>query len=145
MGHRRRAREFALQMLFQIDLTGVVPRQVFDQFWGIHDAEAEERSFAESLVLGVIGRGDELDGLISAAARNWRMKRMAVVDRNVLRMAAYELLEEAATPAAVIIDEAIEVAKKFGSEDSGGFINGILDAIRRQADPRSAGGAGPPE
>jgi len=145
LGHRRRAREFALQMLFQIDLTGVVPRQVFDQFWGIHDAEAEERSFAESLVLGVIGRGDELDGLISAAARNWRMKRMAVVDRNVLRMAAYELLEEAATPAAVIIDEAIEVAKKFGSEDSGGFINGILDAIRRQADPRSAGGAGPPE
>jgi N utilization substance protein B len=126
-------------MLFQIDLTGVTPGQVFDQFWENHEAEGGEREFAQALVLGVSGRRDELDGMISTAARNWRMTRMAVVDRNVLRMAAWELLEEPATPAAVVIDEAIEVAKKYGSEDSGAFINGILDAIRKHGDPRAAG------
>jgi len=122
-------------MLFQIDLTGAAPEQTFRQFWSDHRAEESERLFAEGLVLGVHARRDALDRMISEAAEHWRLSRMAVVDRNVLRMAAYELTEEPDTPAAVAIDEAIEVAKKFGSADSGGFINGILDAIRRKGTP----------
>ena len=140
MGHRRRAREFALQMLFQIDLTGGSPGQVFREFWTDREDEESVRGFAEQLVLGVHGRRQELDEMISSSAEHWRIGRMAVVDRNVLRIAAYELLHGPPTPPAVVIDEAIEVAKKFGSEESGGFINGVLDAIRRSAVGRGDAG-----
>ena len=132
MGERRRAREHALQMLFQIDLTGGTPEEVFRQFWKGHAAQGPTRAFAEQLVLGVHDRPDELDRLIAGSADNWKVDRMAVVDRNVLRMAIYELMHEPETPAAVVIDEAIEVAKKFGSEKSGTFINGVLDSIRQR-------------
>jgi N utilization substance protein B len=132
-------------MLFQIDLTGVAPQQVFRQFWNDREAEATVRSFAEGLVLGVFEQRGALDRLISAAAEHWRIGRMAVVDRNVLRMAAYELLNALETPAPVVIDEAIEVAKKFGSEESGGFINGILDAIRRRVEGERKTGRDPTE
>ena len=121
-------------MLFQIDLTGSSPQQVFRQFWADQDVEPAVRSFAESLVLGVHAQRQEMDRLISGTADHWRIARMAVVDRNVLRMAAYELFQDPDTPPAVVIDEAIEVAKKFGSAESGSFINGILDAIRRRVE-----------
>ena len=131
MGQRRRARECALQMLYQIDQTGGEPQDVFATFWnGELQVAPELRAFAESLVLGVLERRDEMDPLIAACARNWRLERMAVVDRNVLRLAAYELIHDPDTPPAVIIDEAIEISGKFGSADSGKFINGVLDAIR---------------
>jgi N utilization substance protein B len=133
LGQRRRAREFALQMLFQIDLTGGSPDKVFREFWAGQEADPAAHDFAELLVLGVGDRREELDAMISGAAEHWRIGRMAVVDRNVLRIAAFELLHGPPTPSAVVIDEAIEVAKKFGSEDSGSFINGVLDAIRRDA------------
>ena len=132
MGQRRRAREHALQMLFQIDLTGVSPRDVFRDFWSDHTAPSEIRGFAEELVLGVHDDLRELDRWIIGSAEHWRIERMAVVDRNVLRMAVHEIVHDPETPDAVIIDEAIEVAKKYGSEESGSFINGVLDAIRKR-------------
>jgi len=134
LGQRRRARECALQMLFQIDLTGTNPPDVFGTFWIGQEAGEDVRAFAERLVLGVTHDLRALDRAIAVSATNWRIERMAVVDRNVLRMAVYELLHDAPTPPAVVIDEAIEVAKKFGSEDSGSFINGILDDVRRRVD-----------
>lgn len=143
MGQRRRAREYALQLLFQIDVTRSSPDQVFEAFWVNQDTADEVRSFSEHLVQGVCAQREELDRLIVEAARNWRLERMAVVDRNVLRMAAYEMLADPDVPAAVVIDEAIEVAKKYGSEESGGFINGILDNIRRRVRPDGAPPAGP--
>jgi N utilization substance protein B len=119
-------------MLFQIDLTGVAPRQVFEEFWVNQETTSESRAFTEGLVLGVTSEQQHLDELIASAAEHWRIGRMAVVDRNVLRMAVYELLHVRQTPPPVVIDEAIEIAKKFGSADSGSFINGILDAVRQQ-------------
>jgi N utilization substance protein B len=132
LGQRRRARECALQMLFQIDLTATTPQEVFGTFWSGQEAGDDVRAFAERLVLGVTGERRDLDRTIAVSATNWRIERMAVVDRNVLRMAVYEMLHHDPTPPAVVIDEAIEVAKKFGSEESGGFINGILDDVRRR-------------
>ena len=120
-------------MLFQIDLTGASAQEVFEDFWNPPVEEAVRR-FSEQLVLGVFERRRDMDRVISAAAEHWRVERMAVVDRNVLRMAIYEMLYDAQTPSAVAIDEAIEVAKKYGSAESGAFINGVLDAIRRGID-----------
>ena len=117
-------------MLFQIDLTGASPQEVFQQFWKNRQTEDEIRTFSEKLVLGVFDKRRQMDRLIAASTEHWRIERMAVVDRNVLRMAVYEMITGGPTPAVVIIDEAIEIAKKYGSEDSGAFINGILDAIR---------------
>ena len=130
MGRRRRAREFALQVLFQIDLTGGVPDEVLRQFWSGQDVEPDVRAFAERLVHGVVDRRVQIDARIVEAAEHWRIERMGVVERNVLRIAVYELASEEGTPEAVVIDESIEIAKRFGGEGSGGFINGILDSIR---------------
>jgi N utilization substance protein B len=121
-------------MLFQIDLTGSSPQEVFRQFWKSRQTGEEIRLFSEKLVLGVFDNRRRMDGMITGSTENWRIERMAVVDRNVLRMAVYEMITDGETPPVVIIDEAIEVAKKFGSEESGGFINGILDAIRRRVE-----------
>jgi len=135
-------------MLFQIDLTGTRPEDVFREFWINREASDEMRAFAEQLVWGVHGKRRETDRLIAESAEHWRIERMAIVDRNVLRMAVYEMVTEEETPPVVIIDEAIEVAKKFGSEESGGFINGILDAIRIRLDsgkiPPGFSGTGTP-
>ena len=118
-------------MLFTIDMTGVGPSDVFEQFWSNHEAEKDVRAFSEELVHGVYSARDELDERIGRAASRWRIERMAVVDRNVLRMALYEMDLEPKTPAAVVIDEAIEVARRFSNEESASFVNGVLDAIRR--------------
>ncbi len=130
MGQRRRAREYALQMLFQIDLSGGAAEEVFPEFWSTCEASEEQRRFAEGLVLGVIRERERLDARIARAAEHWRLERMAVVDRNVLRLATYEMLSHPETPPAVAIDEAIEVGRKYGGEGSDSFINGILDAVR---------------
>ena len=118
-------------MLFQIDVAGGAPVDVYPEFWREHEVEDEVRAFAEELVAGVIRERDRLDALIAGAASHWRVERMAVVDRNILRMASYELAHLHDTPAAVVLDEAIEVGKRFGTEQSGAFINGVLDAVRR--------------
>ncbi|TDI46981.1 MAG: transcription antitermination factor NusB [Acidobacteria bacterium] len=133
MGKRRRARECALQMLFQIDLIGVEPAEVYAQFWDEHDTEDDVRAFSQELVDGVCTTREQLDARITEIAEHWRIERMAVVDRNVLRMALYEMNRQPQTPIAIVIDEAIEVARRFGSEESAKFVNGVLDALRRDA------------
>ncbi len=133
-------------MLFQIDLTAAQPQEVFSAFWEDQSPTPELRAFAERLVEGVRTERELLDRLIAEASEHWRVERMAVVDRNVLRIAVYELLFDRDTPAAVVLDEAIEVARKYGSEESAAFINGVLDAVRRRigAEPREPSpGAGP--
>ena len=132
MGQRRRGREYALQLLFQMDLSGGSPEDLFPDFWEGLEVPGLVREFAERLVLGTWNESDRLDEEIGLAAVNWRLERMATVDRNVLRLATWEMLFDRETPAAVIIDEAIEIARKFGSEDSGSFINGILDSIKNR-------------
>lgn len=120
-------------MLFQMDLSGDAPETVFREFWaGQPSAVDEVRSFAEDLAAGTWGARDGLDRAIATCAENWRLERMAAVDRNVLRLAAFELLHRPDTPAAVAIDEAIEVVRKYGSEESARFVNGILDGLRRR-------------
>jgi N utilization substance protein B len=104
-----------------------------DRFWTSLEADEAVRSFAERLVNGVLADREAIDRRIVEAAEHWRIERMAVVDRNVLRLAVCELLWREIPPA-VVIDEAIEIAKRFGSEESGGFINGILDSVRARVD-----------
>ena len=132
MGQRRRARECALQMLFQIDMAGGAPAEVYPHLWKEHEAEIEVREFAQGLVEGVMREREALDRVIAGSVDNWRIERMAVVDRNILRVAVYELAWLPDTPAVVVLDEAIEVGKKYGSEQSGSFINGILDSVRKR-------------
>jgi len=119
-------------MLFQIDMAGGAPAEVYPHFWREHEAELEVKAFAEGLVEGVMRERAGLDRIISGSADHWRIERMAVVDRNILRLAVYELAWLPDTPPVVVLDEAIEVGKKFGSEQSGSFINGILDAVRKR-------------
>lgn len=121
-------------MLFQIDLTGASPSDVFAEFWSGTDAGEEVRERAEALVRGVEHERQRLDSVVAAATEHWRIERMAVVDRNVLRMAVFEMLDDPDVPRVVAIDEAIEIARKYGSEESAAFINGILDAVLRRVD-----------
>ena len=130
MGQRRRARELALQMLFEIDVTDVDSTVVFEQFWRSQEIEDDVRAFSESLVNGVVDQREALDEKISAVSERWKIDRMAVVDRNVLRMATYELFYCDDIPPKVSINEAIELGKRYSTQNSGGFINGVLDKIK---------------
>jgi N utilization substance protein B len=131
---RRRAREYALQILFQIDFKGrEVSSNDFEDFWSDKDEVEDVKKFAEDLVKGTIKSLDEIDSRIEKAAENWVLKRMAAVDRNILRFAAYEILYRKDIPSAVTINEAIEIAKKFSSSESAPFINGILDRLAKEA------------
>lgn len=121
----------ALQILFQVDITRDRPEEVLKRFWQDRVAPPRVRRFVETLTLGSLRHQEEIDAIISTAAEHWRLERMATVDRNLLRLAIYEMRYQTETPPAVVIDEAIEVARKYGSEDSAPFINGILDAARR--------------
>jgi len=132
-------------MLFQIDMAGGAPAEVYPHFWREHEAELEVKAFAEGLVEGVTRERAVLDQIISGSAEHWRIERMAVVDRNILRVAVYELAWLPDTPPVVVLDEAIEVGKKFGSEQSGSFINGILDAVRKRIERGEVPAARSPE
>jgi N utilization substance protein B len=137
MGSRRKARECALQMLFQWDITHDLIEQIAVTFWDGQDGEeeAEEtRTFAETLASGTVGHVERIDALIARHAENWRLDRMAVVDRNLLRLATYEFLFDAETPKTVVINEAIEIARRFSAQESPQFINGILDSIRKEVE-----------
>lgn len=120
-------------MLFQIDISGDEPKDVYAHFWEAHDMEADVRRFSQELVDGVFTAREMLDAKIAEAAKRWRVDRMAVVDRNILRMALYEMDQLGDTPPAVVIDEAIEVARRFGTDESAKFVNGVLDALRPDA------------
>jgi N utilization substance protein B len=131
---RRKAREYALQVLFQLDIRKEKPTvTLFKRFWTEYEPDDEVRAFTEEIVKGTIKHLSVINGKILASAKNWTLDRMAVVDRNVLRMAAYEILYRMDIPPSVTINEAIELAKKFGTDESGAFVNGILDSIARLA------------
>ena len=141
MGFRRKARECALQMLYQRDFTLDDPKVIEDSYFAeAGKVPAAARAYSEKLLEGVAARLEEIDELISARSEHWRLSRMARVDRNILRLAVYEFLAETETPRKVVINEACEIARKFGGDDSVGFVNGILDAIMRELEraPRSA-------
>jgi transcription antitermination protein NusB len=129
MGARRKARELALQMLFENDVAGTRPDEMFRRSADLQKAPAALRDFTERLVSGTLARRDELDAIISRQADHWRLARMPIVDRNILRLALFELLHEPATPRPVVIDEALEIAKRFSTPRSSQFINGILDGV----------------
>jgi len=132
MGARRKARELALQMLFQHDLSGNQPDAILATFEDLQKSKPNTKEFATKIFRGTVDNLTKIDDMIQAQADNWRLSRMAVVDRNIIRMSVYEFLHETDTPKLVIIDEAIEIAKKFGTQKSSQFINGILDGILKR-------------
>jgi len=132
MGTRRKSRELTMQMLFQGDLGKQSPEQVRSLFWNSRDdVDDETRGFAEDLYRVATARQPEVDALIESHAQNWRLERMAVVDRNLLRAAVAEMLGYPNTPAAIIINESLEIARRYAAPESVQFLNGVLDAIAR--------------
>jgi transcription antitermination protein NusB len=134
MGTRRESRELALQFLYQHDAnpkdSSLLPQEI-TSFWKIQEVPPAAKKFAEQLIRGVIEHRDAVDIKIKAFAQNWDFHRIAVVDRNILRLAIYELLFRDDIPPVVSINEAIELAKKFSTEDSGRFVNGVLDRVKK--------------
>lgn len=132
-GPRHRAREAALQILYFWEVGRASPGEALDAFFAEHEPDAPEplRTFASDLVHGTIAEVRRLDEVIAAHSANWRLDRLAVIDRMILRMAVWELGHARDTPAAVVIDEAIELARTFSTDDSVRFVNGVLDAIRK--------------
>ena len=129
---RRKAREHALQILFQLDLRKEKPSAaVLRHLWAEYNPDEEVKAFAEEIIKGTYKHLPKINDLIHECAKNWSLDRMAVVDRNILRMAIYEILYRVDIPTSVSINEAIEIAKKYGTEDSGAFVNGILDRVAR--------------
>lgn len=143
-GKRRKGRELAMQMLFQADMGKQNPDEVRKTFWKARDeVEPDTRGFAEDLFRVATTRGEEIDATIEKHSANWKLARMSSVDRNVLRMAIAELSGFPSTPAPIVINEALEIARRYSSPESINFLNGVLDAIaREQLDKRSASKAG---
>ncbi len=140
MGLRRQSREAALQILYLADVAHLTASQAADIVWAGANYPQKARRFADLLAAGAMAHRAEIDLLITKHADNWEIGRMATVDRNVLRLAAFELLHELDTPVSVVIDEAVEIAKMYSTVDSGKFVNGILDQIKisRPAPPSTA-------
>ncbi len=132
MTRRSRGREVALQLLYQRDLNPRLGRTVIERFAADRLRNAELTAYCLGLYDGVVGHAADIDARLAAAAENWRLPRMAAVDRNVLRLGAYELLYHPETPAPVALDEAIELARRYGSADSPAFVNGVLDRLVRK-------------
>ena len=130
MGTRREARELALQALYQLDVTGEGdPGRGLALFWTHFEAPDDVRGFARELVQGVGEHRERIDALVAESAEHWRLPRLSRVDLNLLRLATFELLARPDIPASVTINEAIEIARRFGSEDSAAFVNGVLDHV----------------
>jgi len=141
---RRKSREFALQVLYQLNITKQEAITALTQFQEHFSPNGEADEFLKRLVLGVLEHCQELDRLIEQYLENWRLDRINLIDRNILRMALFELLYCEEIPPKVTINEAIDLGKQYGSEDSGSFINGILDriqneAVRKPIQPKSSG------
>ncbi|MGQ9823403.1 MAG: transcription antitermination factor NusB [Desulfotomaculales bacterium] len=131
---RRKAREFALQALFQIDVGKAEPEKAMSYAAEEKVLKPEEIDFAKQIVLGVIAHKEEIDRIISRVSHEWEVSRMAAVDRNILRAALYEIIYRPEIPAAVSVNEAVELAKVYGGEDSGRFVNGILGQVIRESE-----------
>ena len=132
MGRRTKARECAFQMLYQWDMTRGAMDDVIDSYWKVRSTTDQTRSMAERLARGAQGQVERIDREITAVSKNWRFDRIAAVDRNIIRIGVFELVNDAETPSAVVIDEAVEMARRFGEADSTAFVNGVLDAIMRR-------------
>lgn len=134
MGKRRKAREYSLQILFQLEFDSSHPEDTVRRFWEEKKSQKEERELSDWLVKGVITHKDKIDHLIQSVSQHWRISRMVLIDRNILRVAAYELLRGKDITPAIVINEAIEIAKKYSGDQSAVFINGILDALTQNLD-----------
>jgi len=132
MGQRRSARESALQVLFALEFHDAGPEAVLLRHWEDKKAAPAVREYAAWLVRGVTARRPEIDDLIQGTSSHWRIARMTPCDRNILRIAAFELLEEKFLAPAIVINEAIEIAKRFSGDESAVFVNGVLDAVRKK-------------
>ena len=139
MTQRRKSREYAVQMLFQWEMGKQEPSRIEEGFWKIASAQKATRDFANQLFELAASRAQEVDRIISEHAKNWRLERIAAIDRTILRLALAEL-RATSTPAKVIINEAVELAKKFSSEEASAFINGILDAASKSISGSAASG-----
>jgi N utilization substance protein B len=136
-GTRRKSRELAMQMLFQADIGKQTPDQVRATFWrSVDDVEPEVRGFAEDLFNSSVAHQEKIDELLVANSRHWRLERMPAVDRNLLRMAVGEMLAFKSTPFPIVINEALEIARRYSAPESINFLNGILDAIARSLLPK---------
>ncbi len=133
MGIRRSARENALQILFQLEFDESDLDLILRQFWQDKKGDPEIRRHCDSLVEGIVTHQIQIDDAIQSVSENWRISRMVLVDRNILRLAAYELFWGEKLDAGIVINEAIEIAKKFSGNQSAKFINGILDALQRKS------------
>ena len=138
MGSRRKAREKVLQILFQLDFRDDGIEKICEEFWDENRVGDKVREFADKLARGTHANLDTIDRLIGSTAEHWSLERLASVDRAILRWATYEILYVSDIPPKVTINEAVEIAKTFGTEESGGFINGILDKIRESAEESAA-------
>jgi len=127
---RSRCREWALQFLYQAEFSGERRREALERFWSHFQVKGPSPAYLQELVEGVAAHLEELDAFIARYSEHWRLERMTLVDRNLLRLAIYELLYQPHIPPKVVINEAVEMAKRYGSEASGGFVNGILDQVR---------------
>jgi N utilization substance protein B len=135
MGKRRKARECALQILFQLEFNTADPRTLAEQYWEYQKTTADVREYGGWLVDQIVAHREEIDQAIQKASKNWRLVRMAVVDRNILRIAVCELLFEPTLAPAIVINEGIEIAKRYSGQESATFVNGILDAVRKHLKP----------
>lgn len=129
MGLRRKGREAALQMLYQIDIAKVDAEQALRLYWASLSSSIEGEEFANAIVRGYGVHRERIDDEIQAVSRHWRLERMSCVDRNILRLGAYELIFLEEVPRRVVLNEAVELAKSYGSEQSPSFVNGVLDQI----------------
>lgn len=139
MGVRRRGREYALQMLYAMDLTDYQPDQVFAGFYALQDLNRDAFYYARRLVDGVHSHLHEIDPVLSKYAEHWKIHRMAVVDRNLLRLGLFELMFQKEIPFPIIINEALEIVKEFSDAEGTQFLNGILDAARKEFRPEETG------
>ena len=138
MGTRRQSRELAMQALFYMDMQKKVSEEMLEYFCGCFCTSKKSRPFLIKLVNGVIEKKGRIDGLVERFSQNWKIDRMSCVDRNVMRIAVYEMLYCDDIPPKVSINEAVDIGKKFGTQESGAFINGIMDSIRESLEKEGA-------
>ena len=139
MGVRRKGRELAVQALYQMEIRGETCAEALRLFWERCDANERAKEFGRALVTGVSELHERIDRLIAEATEHWRVERLSPVDLNVLRVATYELMQSQSIPVSVVLDEAIEIARRFGTSDSAVFVNGVLDQIALRLGRKSDG------
>jgi len=138
MGQRRKARESALQILYQLEFDSAGAGGAVDSFWKKKKGAAETKEYSRRLVEGILAHREEIDAAIQSISEHWRIPRMAIVDRNILRLAAFELLQAGHIAPALVINEAIEIAKQYSGPEAATFVNGILDALRKKIQAKAA-------